>query len=423
MNSVSERLLPRSRARIGYWLLALLALVVLVGAVYLFVGTLVTGLFLYYAVRPINRRIRSRIDGDGLAAMLTLVLVVLPLLALVGYVAFVAVQNVNSVFAQYNVQSLIQPYVDVEQIRNLSELANEPRALLEQLRQSGFQGVVSMILGVVGILANAVVHVFLMTAVVFYLLRDDRKFAGWYRSAVGTGSPAHVIGQHMDRDISSVYFSNVLFMTSIAVFSAAFYSAFNVVAPSSVQIPLPIVLGVLTGVASIVPLVVGKIVYVPIAVFLFGAAFQSPAEVLLYPIGFTVFAFLFLDFIPLTFLLPLLAGRSLHSGLMIFAYVGGTLVFGWYGLFLGPLILVVGLRIAQDIVPALLRGDAVTPGPSNEPAPETDTDADGESPADDGPPAESRGEGTRSDGGERDSRVSEEEGSDSRVSDGGQHDE
>ena len=402
MSSAAEVLVPRSKARIGYWLLAAVALVVLLGAVYLFVGTLVTGLFLYYAVRPINRRIREVIDGDGLAAMLTLVLVVIPLLALVSYVAFIGVQNVNSVLTQ-DIRSLVEPYVDVSQITSLSDLASRPREILDQLRQSGLRGVISMILGAVGLLANAVVHVFLMTAVVFYLLRDDRRLAAWYRSAVGDGTPAHVLGEHVDRDISSVYFSNILFMSVIAVLSAVGYTAFNFVAPSAVQIPLPIVLGVLTGVASIVPLVVGKLVYVPIAVYLFGAALQSPADVLVYPIAFTVFAFLFLDFIPLTFLLPVMAGRTLHSGLMIFAYVGGTLVFGWYGLFLGPLILVLTLRISTDLVPALVRGDAVSPGPSNEPRPGTepppgiDADADDSAP-DDGRATETRGEGTRGDG-------------------------
>ena len=398
MNSVREALVPRTKARVGYWLLALLALVVFVGAVYLFVGTLVTGLFLYYAVRPIDRRIESFVDSDGLAAILTLVLVVLPLLALVGYVAFIAVQNINNVVTQ-EIWNFVQPYVDVGQIQSLSELANEPREILNQLRQSGIQGVISMVLGAVGLLANAVVHVFLMTAVVFYLLRDDRRLARWYRSAVGEETPAHVLGQHMDRDISSVYFSNVLFMSVIAVFSALGYSLFNLVAPSALQIPLPIVLGVLTGVASIVPLVVGKLVYVPIAAYLFGAALQSPADVLVYPAAFTVGAFLFLDFIPLTFLLPLIAGRTLHSGLMIFAYVGGTLVFGWYGLFLGPLVLVVTLRIATDLVPALVRGDAVSPGPSNEPPPRARGD---ESTADEKTAADSRGEGSRSDGGRSD---------------------
>ena len=400
MSLVSDVPVPRSKARIGYWLLATVAFVVFLGAVYLFVGTLVTGLFLYYAVRPINRRIRGYIDGDGLAALLTLVLVVLPLLTLVGYVAFVGVQNVDSLLTQYNIQSLVQPYVDLGQIRSLSDLASEPRQILEQLRQSGLRGVVSSILGAVGILANAVVHVFLMTAVVFYLLRDDRRLANWYRSAVGDGTPAYVLGEHIDRDISSVYFSNILFMSVIAVFSAVGYTVYNVVAPSAVQIPLPIVLGVLTGVASIVPLVVGKLVYVPIAMYLFGAAFQSPADVLAYPIGFTVFAFLFLDFIPLTFLLPVMAGRTLHSGLMIFAYVGGTLVFGWYGLFLGPLVLVLTLRIAEDLVPALVRGDAVSPGPSNEPPPDAMAATDDEPATDDGLSSESSGEGTRGDGGQ-----------------------
>jgi predicted PurR-regulated permease PerM len=391
--TTASSLLPRSKGRLGYWLLALVAVAVLAGAVYLFVGTLVTGLFLYYAVRPANRRIRGVLGNDGIAAIATLVLVVLPLLTLVGYVLFLGVQNVDQ-FLDQSIRSLVAPYVDVGEIRSLSEIASDPREILDRLRQSGLPGVVDWVLGAVGLLANAVVHVFLMTAVVFYLLRDDRRLAGWYRSAVGDGSPAHVLARHVDRDISGVYFSNVLFMSSIGVLSAVGYTVYNLLAPSAVQIPLPIVLGVLTGVASIVPLVVGKLVYAPISVYLFGAALQSPGDLLVYPVVFTVFAFLFLDFIPLTFLLPVMAGRTLHSGLMIFAYVGGTLVFGWYGLFLGPLVLVLTLRVMQDLLPDLLSGTPIVLD-ADEDATSGDADpATPEDPAEDGRPTTTPGEET-----------------------------
>lgn len=78
------------RRRTGWWLVA----AVLVGAVglffYSFVGTFVFGLFVYYGARPVNRRIRRRVDSRGGAATITLLFIVLPTLALLGYAGFVA---------------------------------------------------------------------------------------------------------------------------------------------------------------------------------------------------------------------------------------------------------------------------------------------------------------------------------------------
>jgi hypothetical protein len=42
------------------------------------------------------------------------------------------------------------------------------------------------------------------------------------------------------------------------------------------------------------------------------------------------------------------------------AYIIGPLLFGWYGLFLGPLLLVVLVHFARILLPELVRGEPVT---------------------------------------------------------------
>lgn len=41
-------------------------------------------------------------------------------------------------------------------------------------------------------------------------------------------------------------------------------------------------------------------------------------------------------------------------GSVTFSYILGPVVFGWYGLFLGPLLLVFVLHFGHTVVPALL---------------------------------------------------------------------
>ncbi|WP_254535549.1 AI-2E family transporter [Halomarina litorea] len=352
-------LLPSDRRRRAWWaaVVAFVFLLLFVG--YVFVGTLATGLFLYYAVRPVNRRLEGYVSSSGRAAALTMVVVVLPLLALVGYVLAVGIQQVSTLDP-----TVLQPYVNPERLSDLSELLQSPRQILQRLREGGVPSVVSQALGVLGSIGTALIHFFLMVTLVYYLLRDDERIANWFRESVGGESTAHAYVAAVDEDLSSVYFSNILLMTVVAVLSVVGYTLYNALAPSTVGIPLPIVLGVLTGVASIVPIVVGKIVYVPIAVFLFANALRAPESLLVYPVAFTVGAFLLLDLIPLTFVLPYIAGRTLHRGLMLFAYIGGPLLFGWYGIFLGPLLVVAAFHFARYVVSDLLRGEDVHARPT-----------------------------------------------------------
>lgn len=86
---------PTDRTRIGWWAFVL-ALAVIAGFVaYSFVGMAVLGVFGYYATRPICRRLADRIDSDGIAAGITVLLVVVPILLLVAYAGFNVFQQVQ----------------------------------------------------------------------------------------------------------------------------------------------------------------------------------------------------------------------------------------------------------------------------------------------------------------------------------------
>lgn len=352
-------LLPTDRRRRAWWgaVFAFIVLLAFVG--YVFVGTLTAGLFLYYAVRPINRRLEAHVSSPERTAGLTMAAIVLPLLALVGYVVSIGIQQASLLDP-----SVLQPYVDVERITNLSRLLDDPEQILQRLRGGALPDIVSQALTLLGTIGTALIHLFLMVTLVYYLLRDDERIAGWFRNSVGEDSTAYAYVTAIDEDLSTIYFSNILLISVVAVLSAVGYTLFNYLSPAAVTIPLPIVLGVLTGVASIVPIVVGKIVYVPIAIYLFANALRSPDGLIIYPVAFTVGSFLFLDLIPLTFVLPYIAGRAFHRGLMLFAYIGGPLLFGWYGIFLGPLLVVAAFHLVRYVITDLLSGDDVRPQPA-----------------------------------------------------------
>lgn len=343
-----------------WWMLVFVLALILLVIAHAFVGTIVFGVFFYYAMRPINRHIRRFTNARRLAAVITLILVFIPILCFLTYTFLVGLEGLDMVLTD-QVREAISPYVDV------SRLTEEPQtvlALTEQLRQSELQGILSTSIEVVLAVSNALVHLAMIIAIVYYLLRDGARIEAWFREEVGTDSAAYAYASAVDADLETVYFANVIAIVMITLGSIAWYNLYNAVAPSPITIPVPTLLALLTGIASIIPIVVGKLVYLPITAYLALLAAQTNSRLLWYPVLFVAVALLFLDIIPQTFLQPYLAGRKLHVGLMIFAYVFGGLFFGWYGLFLGPIILVLSLQAIRLVVTDLLRGGPVTPRPT-----------------------------------------------------------
>lgn len=351
----------------SWWALVLVLTAILLTIAYAFVGTIVFAIFLYYAVRPVNRRIRRFTNRRRFAAAITLFLILIPLLLLMAYILSLGISSLDRLLTD-QVRQAIQPYVDVSEIANLSNLLDGDQDITQfvnRLQQLGpLQTAISIGIDVILMITDILINLALIIAIVYYLLRDGARIEGWFREEVGTDSAAYAYAKGVDMDLESVYFGNVIAIVMIAVLSIIWYNMYNTIAPPSVAIPIPTLLALLTGVAAIIPIVVGKIVYIPITLYLAIIAVQTDPRLVGYPAMFVVIAFLFLDFIPQTFVQPYIAGRNIHVGLMIFAYIFGGMFFGWYGLFLGPIILVLSLQAIRIVVTDLLHGGPVTPRPT-----------------------------------------------------------
>lgn len=346
-----------------WWALVIGLTLILLSVMRMFLGTIVFAVFLYYAVRPINHRIRQYTSARRFAARLTMVLVLIPLLLLLLYIVSILVNNINMLLTD-QVRRAIQPYVNVQRLSGLTNLfdtSGDLTAFVNRLRQLGpLQTAISIGMDVLLMIFNFLIHLSLVVAIVYYLLRDGPRIDGWLRKEFGKRSATYAYARSVDADLESVYFGNVIAIAVITIVSVIWFNIYNMIAPSSVAIPVPTLLAVLTGLASIIPVVVGKLVWVPLSGYLVLIAYQTNTDLLQYPALFVAVAFIFIDFIPQTFIQPFIAGRNTHMGLMVFAYTFGGLFFGWYGLFLGPIILVLALEAVRFVVTDLLHGGPVT---------------------------------------------------------------
>ncbi|MBP1988106.1 AI-2E family transporter [Halolamina salifodinae] len=350
----------------AWWSFGLALAAALVFVAYSFVGTLVFGLFIYYATRPIYRQLRRALDSPSLAAAVSLVALVLPALALISYALTIVLQEIDR-YATDTPIDLGWFGIDPDDVEGIAD----PESLL----QNGLEGMLSSsnigdvisslesVFGTVAVLGIAAIHLFVMLALAFYLLREDHRLSRWffYRFGDERGIVESFFGA-VDRDFNSIFFGNILNAVLTGTIGVITYSILNVFAPAGASIPTPALVGLLAGIASLIPVVGMKLVYVPVAIALLIQSFLAgiPGG-FAFVIAFAVISFVVVDTIPDLVLRPYVSGRSLHVGALMLAYTLGPLLFGWYGIFLMPMVLVCVVHFAKIVLPELLSGSPIEP--------------------------------------------------------------
>jgi predicted PurR-regulated permease PerM len=354
------------RSRLGWWAGAAVLGGALGYVVYSFVGTFVFGVFIYYATRPVYRRLKTRIRPPSLAAFIALVTLALPALLLLAYTIAVGLQELQLALDRGVVdlgrfEDLLSPYIDV------ASIVEDPESLLDEPSlQSAFTAFYQNAMGYLGFIGNAALHLFVMITIAFYLLRDDHRLADWFRRRFSDQRgvlPAYT--RAVDRDFSNIFFGNILNAVFTGIIGAVAYSVLDAFAPAGIFIPYPALLGLLTGVASLVPVVGIKLVYVPLSAWVGFQTVEQAAPVW-FVVVFVSVSFVIVDVFPDLVLRPYVSGRGLHLGMVMLAYIFGPLMFGWYGIFLGPMVLVLVVHFVRLVLPELLAGETLQPAPVGE---------------------------------------------------------
>jgi predicted PurR-regulated permease PerM len=326
--------------------------------VWRFVGTFVFGLFIYYATRPFHRRIRRHVRQRTVAATLSLLTLAVPIVLLIAYTTAIALQELGRFQSRADLGPLadvLGPYIDV------SAIVENPASLLQDAGgMETIQSMVDQTLSYLGLLGGTLIHAFVMFAVAFYLLRDGHRLK---RIVSAVGDEHGVLDTYLgavDRSLSKVFFGNLLNAVMTAAIGAITFSVYNVFAPGTLQVPYPALMGVLAGVASLIPIVGMKLVWIPLAGYL-GVRAYTIGEGWGFVAAFALLSIVIVDAIPDFALRPYVSGRSLHVGSVMIAYIIGPLLFGWPGIFLGPMLLVVVMQFVRIVLPELLAGREIQP--------------------------------------------------------------
>lgn len=345
------------RSRLLWWTITAVLAGILLLLLHAFIGTFVFGVFVYYAARPLYRRLRVDIDRRGVAAAVALFAFELPFLAVTAYLLLLAVRELERYAgAGADLIAWFLPVAPAEIERAIAD----PAAYAASFDLSTLADVVTTGEAVLTPVATFALHLSLAVALGFYLLRDGDRLAGWFRQEVGEDSSLWLYATLVDRDLQVAYFGNIRTVVVVAMLAIASYNGLNLIAPPGLKIPIPNVLALLTGAATIIPIIVGKVVYVPLTVYLGAIAIESDPSTLWFPVLVALVALIVLDLVPIMVIRPYLAGESTHRGLMMFSYIFGGLLFGWYGVFLGPLVLIATIHVLRVGLSELAHGDPIT---------------------------------------------------------------
>ncbi|WP_123537695.1 AI-2E family transporter [Halosimplex salinum] len=357
---------PTRRSRVGWWLFVAALAAAAAYVAYSFVGMLVAGLFGYYATRPINDRVEEVIDSDAVAAGATVLVVLLPVVLVTLYAGFQI-----ALAAQSLIGGAVDPLSFAAQYFGLGDLPadereavrtviQDPGEFLENPQQTA-QTVLERGLTVLSTVASTLLFLALAITLSYFLLKTDDALSDALRELFGgRDTTAYAYATAVDSDLESVFFGNFLFVVVMAVVATAAYWVTNLLLGPALRVPMVPALGFLTGVASLIPVVVGKVVYVPVLAYLALQAVRTEGTPLPAVGGVAVGYFLLLDFLPQTFLQPYISGRDLDATMLLFAYILGPILFGWYGFFLLPILFILMLEAVRIALPELLHGERLT---------------------------------------------------------------
>ena len=352
-------------SRTAWWGIGAVLAAALSFVVYSFVGTFVFGVFIYYATRPIYNRIRKRIPQSSVAAAVAIFAMVLPALLLAGYALLIVANQIRELdiagngyldqlpFTQETLDVLTDPsqvaMIDWQQYVTLDTLGGALNSLAQAADTVAFLG-------------TGAVHLFVMLAVAFYLLRDGGRLGRYLVRFTDQSGIVDAYGLAVDRDLKSIFFGNILNAIVTGTIGVIVYSVLNVFAPEGGSIPAAALVGLIAGVASLIPIVGMKLVYVPVAAFMTVRAVANGVDGgLAFVLAFALASLVVVDTIPDLVLRPYVSGRSLHVGAVMIAYTLGPLLFGWYGIFLMPVLLVLVVHFVRIVLPELLAGEPLRP--------------------------------------------------------------
>ncbi len=296
------------------------------------------------SLNSVQQRFAARI-GAGRAALATTALaaalIVGPVATLVSMLAADVPKVIDFVqgLPQHATPERIQEVWDIIRDRSAIELPADPTALLQQAAQAVLTYIAPRLGGLAANLASIVGSLFVMLFALFFLLRDADGVARMVRRLLPfpMDERERLITETRDLVVAGVGAALTVAVVQGIVGAISFWA---------LGVAVPAAWGAAIAVCSLIPVVGTTLVWLPVAAWWLLSG-EIVRGLILVAIGAGVIGLVDNVLRPV-----LLAGRTSANGLVVFiGLLGGVAAFGFVGLVLGPIVLV----IAGSLVDALTR--------------------------------------------------------------------
>ncbi|MFC7204535.1 AI-2E family transporter [Haloferax namakaokahaiae] len=312
--------------------LFLLLLLILFGSLSFFFvlpflqAVLLAGL-LAYLVYPVNRRLTPRLGrsvGPTVTMFATITVIVVPLL----FILSAAVSQAATLLQGAELpDSEAFDAFSQEQLGTNAPTVETLAELVSNAVQTGIGGLLGNIGGILGGISAFLVGAFIFLFTLFFLLRDGDKFIAWLRAVVP-----------LDTETTDELFerTNDLLWAAVIgnVIVAAVQAILTVLGFLVIGFDNLIFWGVATFTLSLLPVIGASIVWIPAVVYLVFVGSIPEA------VGLLIYGSLIISGSD-NIIRPLAMerGAKLNSGVLILSIFGGVAVFGFVGLFVGPVVI------------------------------------------------------------------------------------
>ncbi len=343
------------------WLiLGLISTALLVYVLFRFYDVIIYGIFVYYVARPVYRGFVKRYKYERVGAFCSLFFIVLPLVLIGTYTLSVAYKELSKFFVDsgFGYTSYVDEIVKkIEEIASSINMADISHLITQGDKWSVFITQITSFSGTMSGYFDFPLKLFLTFVIAYYLLKDGAKLMAWITDTFlgGKTELAKKFFDDVDSALYQVYVGNILTAILTALVAIVTFYLLNLVAPPQLLIPYPLLFGILCGIGIFIPIVGVKLIWVPLTFYL---VIQSYLNGILatswwFILLFIVVMFLVVDSVPEYALRPYISKKYVHVGALLLAYIFGVCIFGFLGLFLGPMILIIATSFMKIVLPEL----------------------------------------------------------------------
>ena len=305
----------------------------------------ILGAILAYGVRPVARKIQSKLKYDSISILLAMIVILIPLILLVGYIAFELTDLITGILASNTYSDVSNSLTAISSYVPLNLDINSLSTSISSSIQEVGTYVLNYLVKFLSKLMNITLDLFILVCSVFYFSRDGDRCMDFIKSFVPEDSK-HFFDTTVEavKDVlRSIFYGH--FLTSVII------GIFGVIGYTLLGYPYGVFLGVITGILQLIP-VFGPWPIYWMLFFLDVISGNYPRAIVVLIFGF------FLSTVDM-YIRPALSSHyaDIHPLILLIGFLSGPLVYGIVGFIVGPLILGITYAVLDNYRKEFILGD------------------------------------------------------------------